>query len=59
KRIRKMLKDNEYKRQHQMYKQQLKMIDIHEKLLDEGFEISYTTVRKIVILFQKDMLENG
>ncbi|KGR84251.1 hypothetical protein CD30_19345, partial [Ureibacillus massiliensis 4400831 = CIP 108448 = CCUG 49529] len=48
KRIRKMLKDNEYKRQHQMHKQQLKMIDIHEKLLDEGFEISYTTVRNFV-----------
>ncbi|MBS2772756.1 helix-turn-helix domain-containing protein [Anoxybacillus rupiensis] len=44
KRIRKMLKDNEYKQQHQMHKQQLKIIDIHEKLVDEGFEISYSTV---------------
>lgn len=43
-----MLKDNEYKRQHQMHKQQLKIIDIHEQLLDEGFEISYTTVRNFV-----------
>lgn len=48
KRIRKMLKENEYKRQHQMHKQQLKIIDIHEKLLDEGFKISYTTVRNFV-----------
>ncbi|RKJ47371.1 hypothetical protein D7X33_34045 [Butyricicoccus sp. 1XD8-22] len=31
KRIRKMLKDNEHKRQHLMHKQQLKMIDIHKK----------------------------
>lgn len=43
-----MLKDNEYKRQHQMYKQQLKIIDIYEKLVDEGFKISYTTVRNFV-----------
>jgi transposase len=48
KRIRKMLKDNEHKRQHHMHKQQLKMVDIHERLLDEGFEISYTTVRNFV-----------
>lgn len=46
--IRKMLKENEYKRQHQMHKQQLKMVDIHEKLLDAGFNISYTTVRNFV-----------
>lgn len=48
KRIRKMLKDNEYKRQHQMHKQQLKIVDIHEKLLDQGFDIGYTTVRNFV-----------
>ncbi|WP_437435946.1 IS21 family transposase [Pseudobacillus badius] len=48
KQIRKMLKENEYKRQHQMHKQQLKMVDIHEKLLDKGFNISYTTVRNFI-----------
>ena len=26
----------------------LKIIDIHEKLLDEGFKIGYTTVRNFV-----------
>lgn len=31
-----------------MHKQQLKMIDMHEKLLGEGFNISYTTVRNFV-----------
>ncbi|NLY78350.1 MAG: IS21 family transposase [Lysinibacillus sp.] len=48
KKIRKMLKENERKRQHQMHKQQLKMVDIHEKLLKEGFQISYSTVRNFV-----------
>src|SRR5690625_4661764 len=31
-----------------MSKQQMKMTDMHEKLLDEGHEISYTTVRNFV-----------
>src|SRR5699024_6288377 len=39
---------NENKRQQQMHKQQLKIIDIHEKLLDAGFNIGYTTVRNFV-----------
>lgn len=31
-----------------MAKQQMKMIDMHEKLLEEGYSISYTTVRNFV-----------
>jgi len=31
-----------------MAKQQMKIIDMHEKLLDEGHVISYTTVRNFV-----------
>lgn len=43
-----MIKQNQRKRQQNMHKQQLKIIDMHEKLLDEGFQISYTTVRNFV-----------
>jgi transposase len=39
---------NEWKKQHYMKKQQMKIIDMHEKLLDTGFTISYTTVRNFV-----------
>lgn len=31
-----------------MSKQQLKMIDMHEKLIESGYSISYTTVRNFV-----------
>src|SRR5690625_833201 len=31
-----------------MHKQQMKIIDMHEKLIDAGFTISYTTVRNFV-----------
>lgn len=48
KRIRKMLQQNERKRHNNMHKQQLKIIDIHEQLEREKFEISYTTVRNFV-----------
>ncbi len=48
KRIREMLKQNAQKREVNMHKQQLKIIDMHEKLIDEGFQISYTTVRNFV-----------
>lgn len=48
KRLRQMIKQNEQKRELNMHKQQLKIIDMHEKLLDEGFKISYTTVRNFV-----------
>lgn len=48
KRLREMLKQNAQKREVNMHKQQLKIIDMHEKLIDEGFRISYTTVRNFV-----------
>jgi len=31
-----------------MRKQQMKIIDMHEKLIDAGFSISYTSVRNFV-----------
>ena len=40
-------KQNDQKRELNMHKQQLK-IDMHEKLLDAGFKIGYTTVRNFV-----------
>lgn len=39
---------NTWKRNHYMHKQQMKMIDMHEKLIDKGYSISYTTVRNFV-----------
>lgn len=48
KRIRYFLKQNQMKRQQNMGKQQMKKIDIYEKLQSEGFEISYTTVREFI-----------
>lgn len=48
KKLRKYMKQNEWKKQHYMQKQQMKMIDMHENLLDEGHIISYTTVRNFV-----------
>lgn len=48
KRVRYFIKENEWKRNHYMAKQQMKMIDMHEELLKEGFSISYTTVRNFV-----------
>lgn len=46
--LRKYLTDNEWKRNHYMKKQQMKIVDMHEKLLDAGYSISYTTVRNFV-----------
>lgn len=40
-----------------MHKQQLKIIDMYEKLLDEGFNIGYTTVRNFVNSEEKRMKE--
>lgn len=47
-RLRVFIRENEWKRKNKMSKQQMKMVDMHEKLLDEGFDISYTTVRNFV-----------
>ncbi|WP_231746932.1 IS21 family transposase [Lentibacillus sp. JNUCC-1] len=46
--LRGYIKENEWKRNHYMAKQQMKMIDMHEALLDAGHAISYTTVRNFV-----------
>lgn len=46
--LRKFITDNEWKRNHYMKKQQMKIVDMHEKLLDAGYSISYTTVRNFV-----------
>src|SRR5699024_1434888 len=46
--LRGYIKENEWKRNHYMSKQQMKIIDMHEKLIDEGYSISYTTVRNFV-----------
>lgn len=46
--LRGYIKENAWKRQHYMGKQQMKMIDMHEKLLEKGYFISYTTVRNFV-----------
>ena len=31
-----------------MAKQQMKIVDMHEKLLERGYSISYTTVRNFI-----------
>src|SRR5699024_5393359 len=46
--LRSYIKENQWKKEHYMSKQQMKIIDMHEKLLDDGHDISYTTVRKFV-----------
>lgn len=46
--IRGYIKENEWKKNHYMSKQQMKMIDMHEKLVESGYSISYTTVRNFV-----------
>lgn len=42
------INENKWKREHYMGKQQMKIIDMHEKLLEQGHSISYTTVRNFV-----------
>lgn len=46
--LRGYVESNTWKRNHYMHKQQMKMIDMHEKLIDKGYSISYTTVRNFV-----------
>lgn len=46
--LRKHITENGWKRQHNMKKQQMKIVDMHEKLLEAGYSISYTTVRNFV-----------
>ena len=42
------LEENETKKQNRQAKQQKKIVDIHEALLDNGYQISYSTVRNTV-----------
>lgn len=46
--LRGYIKENRWKKEYYMSKQQMKITDMHEKLLVEGHEISYTTVRNFV-----------
>lgn len=39
---------NEWKKNHYMGKQQMKIIDMHEALLKEGHTVGYTTIRNFV-----------
>jgi len=51
--IKKCLKDNENKRATGMTKQQMKLIDIHEHMIECDYDISYTTVKRIVNVEKK------
>jgi transposase len=42
------LRDNEVKRLEGRLKQQLRKIDIHEKILDAGYSIGYTTISEYI-----------
>ena len=46
--LRDFIKENEWKKNHGMAKQQMKIVDMHEKLLEPGYSISYTTVRNFI-----------
>nr|WP_234028454.1 IS21 family transposase [Lentibacillus sp. Marseille-P4043] len=46
--LQQFIAENEWKKQHYMAKQQMKMIDMYEALRDEGYNIGYTTVRNYV-----------
>lgn len=46
--LRGYIKENKWKRNHYMTKQQMKIVDMHEKLEDANYTISYTTVRNFV-----------
>ena len=46
--LRDFIKENEWKKNHGMAKQQMKIVDMHEKLLERGYSISYTTVRNFI-----------
>ena len=47
-RIEELLKINEEHRNLGLYKQQLKMIDIHEDLKSQGYDIGYTTICNLI-----------
>ena len=47
-RINELLEINEANRKNGLYKQQLKMIDIHEDLKTQGYDIGYTTICNLI-----------
>jgi polyhydroxyalkanoate synthesis regulator phasin len=51
------LEENETKKQNGQAKQQKKIIDIHQALLDSGYQISYPTVRNTVDKLKKSVQE--
>ncbi|WZX99277.1 IS21 family transposase [Bacillus sp. FSL W7-1360] len=46
--IRGYIQENEWKCAHRMHKQQMKVVDMHELLLEAGHQIGYSTVRQFV-----------
>ena len=46
--IEECLKLNEIRRARGLHKQQMKKIDIHEYLIKEGYDISYSTVKRLI-----------
>src|SRR5699024_921148 len=46
--LRSYIQENQRKKDHHLSKQQMKVTDMHAKLLDEGHRISYTTRRNFV-----------
>jgi len=46
--LRDFIKENKWKKDHGMAKQQMKIVAMHEKLLKRGYSISYTTVRNFI-----------
>ena len=55
--IEQCLEENAVKRATGRQKQQMKKIDIHEHLLDLGFDISYSTVKRLVSEIEKTRKE--
>ncbi len=47
-RLQQFIAQNEWKKQHYMAKQQMKKMDMFEALRDDGYKVSYTTVRNYV-----------
>lgn len=57
KRIKFYLEENENRKMMGLHKQILKKIDIHESLLEEGFDIGYTTICNAISKLLKDSKE--
>lgn len=55
--VKECLLANEVKRQQCQHKQQMKKIDIHEYLIDQGYNIGYTTICNLVRNLEKSTKE--